>query len=247
MPTKIIDVSKWQGKIDWKSAKKEVGLAIIRIQDGVEHSDSKAADNIKGCRDNGIPFGVYEFFRATNTDEAIAEMKSFIARTKKCGGGELFYVLDCETEKVNKESIRAAVNYLHSKKLKVGIYFAHHLYPRYGGDYGQTFTWIPRYGKAPKYPCNLWQYTSEGSVAGINGNVDLNIMHDGTTLAAFIKSFRINNPARAQVTHTVYVVKSGDTLSAIAKRYGTTVRALTEKNRIVNPNLIYRGQKLLIP
>ena len=45
----------------------------------------------------------------------------------------------------------------------------------------------------------------------------------------------------------VYVIKKGDCLPAIAQRYGTTVKILCELNNIENPNLIYVGNKLLIP
>ena len=45
----------------------------------------------------------------------------------------------------------------------------------------------------------------------------------------------------------VYVIKKGDSLPVIAQRYGTTVKILCELNNIKNPNLIYAGNKLLIP
>lgn len=45
----------------------------------------------------------------------------------------------------------------------------------------------------------------------------------------------------------VYVIKKGDALPVIAERYGTTVKLLCELNNIKNPNLIYAGNKLLIP
>ena len=45
----------------------------------------------------------------------------------------------------------------------------------------------------------------------------------------------------------VYVIKKGDCLSVIAQRYGTTVKTLCELNNIANPNLIYAGNKLLVP
>lgn len=45
----------------------------------------------------------------------------------------------------------------------------------------------------------------------------------------------------------VYILKRGDCLSVLAQRYGTTVKALCELNNISNPNLIYEGNKILIP
>lgn len=54
-------------------------------------------------------------------------------------------------------------------------------------------------------------------------------------------------PAPAANTVKTYIIKSGDTLSAIAKRYGTTVAALAQANKINNANLIYAGRKLVLP
>lgn len=45
----------------------------------------------------------------------------------------------------------------------------------------------------------------------------------------------------------VYVIEKGDTLPGIAERFGTTVKLLCELNNINNPNLIYAGNKLLVP
>ena len=73
---------------------------------------------------------------------------------------------------------------------KIGCYCANHLYQKYDYDTLRDkfdFTWIPRYSSTPpKYKCDLWQYTSTGSVKGISGNVDLNkITGDGRTLEWF--------------------------------------------------------------
>ncbi|MBQ8109355.1 MAG: hypothetical protein IJ124_04215, partial [Clostridia bacterium] len=61
---------------------------------------------------------------------------------------------------------------------KIGAYVANHLYADYGFDAVRDwfdFVWIPKYSAMrPMYPCDLWQYTDEGSVAGIDRGVDLN-------------------------------------------------------------------------
>lgn len=243
---KIIDVSKWQGNINWAKAAKDVSLAILRVQDA-GHYDEKIEQNIAGCQNNKIPFGVYAFFRASTPRAAVEECKLFLSRTKAAGGGALFYVLDCETDEPNKKSIAAAVQYLHAQGVRVGVYFAHHMYRTYGGNYGQDFTWIPRYGKSPKYPCDLWQYTSKGDCEGIKGDVDLNCINSSKTLDWYtgvpVK------PVTPQVKSgdKVHTVKRGDTLSAIAKKYNTTWRKLATYNHIDNPDLLHVGQKIKIP
>ncbi len=96
----------------------------------------------------------------------------------------------------------------------------------------------------------------------------INDTHDASasTLAEWIKAGKYgNNPVRQTVIEacggkyqeaqdiingkgksTTYVVKSGDTLSGIAAKFGTTYQAIASKNGISNPNLIYAGQKLVI-
>ena len=57
---------------------------------------------------------------------------------------------------------------------------------------------------------------------------------------------KVNELMKKTVKTVTYTVKSGDTLTAIAKKFGTSVDALVQKNNIKNPNLIYVGQKLII-
>lgn len=58
---------------------------------------------------------------------------------------------------------------------------------------------------------------------------------------------RINEILNKNVSHeTIYIVKKGDTLSAIAKKYGTTYQKIAKDNNIENPNLIYPNQKIII-
>ena len=99
--------------------------------------------------------------------------------------------MDAESEGITKNTILAFTDELRKLgAVKVGCYVANHLYQKY--DYASIrdrmdFTWIPRYGSTkPAYPCDLWQYTSTGSVAGISGNVDLSrITGEGHTLEWF--------------------------------------------------------------
>lgn len=67
------------------------------------------------------------------------------------------------------------------------------------------------------------------------------------TQAAFANNADQPNPAANQASGTVYVVRRGDSLGAIAARYGVSVSALARANGIRNPNLIYAGQRLVIP
>lgn len=80
--------------------------------------------------------------------------------------------------------------------------------------------------------------TTYQELARINGIADPNKIYPGQVL-------KINGTASSPSTQ-YYTVKSGDTLSKIAKQYGTTVNQLVAWNNIKNPNLIYAGQKLRV-
>ena len=106
-----------------------------------------------------------------------------------------------------------------------------------------------------------FQYSDRGTVSGISGHVDLDYFRSGLFLTedeqAATKQIR-QDTAKANDgcdcdsetpddDYITYIVQRGDTLWGIANRYGTTVEALVQINGISNPNLIYVGQKLLIP
>lgn len=103
----------------------------------------------------------------------------------------------------------------------------------------------------------LWQWTDVGRLDGYNGNLDCDVFYGDE--AAWDKYIGNETPtleennttpvvtAPAQSSTVAYTVKSGDTLSEIAKEYGTTINAIASLNNISNPDLIYVGQYLLIP
>ena len=127
--------------------------------------------------------------KATDSSAAAAEAKVFYDATR--GHEPIVYVVDCEhnaitTRKMRKtegqrdrQRIVSALKALAGDSIRVGCYIGHHLYKKWSLDYdGVDYVWIPRYGtnsgqpeKTPDYPCDLWQYTSKGRVAGISGNV----------------------------------------------------------------------------
>ena len=92
------------------------------------------------------------------------------------------------------------------------------------------------------------QYTDRGTVAGTRGNVDRDLYTDSIFLSDNSEIPTIENPVNNFNTETInYTVQSGNTLSQIARRYGTTVQELVNINNIQNPNLIFPGQILRIP
>ena len=190
---KICDVSYFNGDIDWSKAAKELDFAIIRATAG-RAVDKKYEQNREGCEKNGIPYHVYHAVNAHNMERAMVEAENFYNATK--GDKALFHVLDCENQTVtdaNKEEpgyarkmIKAFVKRLKEldPNMRVAAYIGYHVYEDWNLDTSDfAYVWIPRYepnatepGKKPKYPCDLWQYTQKGRMAGASGNIDLNML-----------------------------------------------------------------------
>lgn len=194
---KIIDISKWQGTIDFKKLKKEVGLVIARASCGSD-KDVKFDEYAKAMIENRIPFGVYCYSYAGDAAKAQDEAKKMVSYAEKYD--PLFYIMDAEEAKITTEAIKAFAEELRKNTTeRIGCYVAHNRYNTYKYDTLRNLfdiTWIPRYGKndgtingstKPAYDCDLWQYTSTAKIAGISGNVDMNItMKDNRNLEWFL-------------------------------------------------------------
>ena len=194
---KIADLSHYQGEIDWYAAREELDLAIFRASVG-SNPDKKYVEYAELC---GVPFGAYHYVKAGTAQEAQTEARYFVQRANAAAVKPLFYVADIEygaqTAKTTREVTAAFLNELRALGCgKVGLYIGQSRYPHAGDARDLAdFLWIPRYGKndgdvpstqyEPKYPCDLWQYTSNGRIAGVNGRVDLNILHGDKPLSWF--------------------------------------------------------------
>ncbi len=79
----VIDVSYYQGKIDWKKVKKSgIGGAIIRVSDSINNMDSRCDRNIAQCEKYGIPFGLYIYSRAKDKKTAKKEADLILKRAQ---------------------------------------------------------------------------------------------------------------------------------------------------------------------
>ena len=193
---KIIDVSEWQGVIDWNSVvRDDVTLSIIRIQDGSSHQDLKYMENLQKCISAGGKYAVYAYFRGTSTSDAQQEARDFFERTQRVVANKqqpIFYAIDVESVEMggNVSQMRAGIeafmsqlNTLGVPDHKIVLYIANHLYNSFNLNTARAGAiWIPSYGQndgsivnstKPTHLYDLWQYTSKGHVSGITGNVDL--------------------------------------------------------------------------
>lgn len=190
----IIDVSEWQGVIDWtKVVAAGLALPIIRVQHGSDHQDYKYAENIQKCLSAGhTNYAVYAYFAGLSAADAQQEAKDFYSRTQTVVSGKAqpqFYMIDVEESTMSNmrggvEAYMTQLNNLGVPDSQIVLYVANHLYDSFNLNVNRAASVVvPSYGAndgtvsgstKPTHPYDLWQYTSTGSVSGITGNVDLN-------------------------------------------------------------------------
>ncbi|GDZ62498.1 hypothetical protein MCC01998_02470 [Bifidobacteriaceae bacterium MCC01998] len=195
----VIDVSGWQGDIDWAKAKADgVEGAIIRLGYGEgNNADKKAQRNISECKRFGIPFGIYWYSYADTPALAKEEGTDVVAKLKQFGvnPSDLAYPVYYDLEKWTWEGHQPPtdpnvynniVNNWYSalqsagyKNLGVYSYTSYLQGPLKHADIYAKTTWVAQYGARmgfDSFPTNSrgWQYTSTGKVDGISGNVDMN-------------------------------------------------------------------------
>ena len=194
---KGIDVSSHQGTINW--AKTNVDFAIIRCGygDNIERQDdTQFVNNVNGCISNGIPFGIYLYSYAKNLtgNESIQSEIDHVLRL--VNGKKPFCIYidmeDDSTISLGANKLQSFAEYFCSKiteaGYKAGVYanqywFNTYINPLSLEQKGYS-VWCAKYSnEEPKIKSkyDIWQYSSIGSVNGINGNVDMNYMYNDIT------------------------------------------------------------------
>ena len=186
---KGIDVSYHNGTIDWKKVKQsEVEYAIIRCGYGTNdknQDDKKWEENVKGCIDNNIPYGVYLYSYADTVEKASSEADHAIRLLQ---GKKFKYPVyyDLEEEAIRKKLSKTEIaniaktfcNKLSAKGYTVGIYANKDWFTNYLTDscFNNWTKWVAQYNTVCNYQgkYDMWQCSSTGRVPGISGNVDLN-------------------------------------------------------------------------
>lgn len=243
--TKGIDVSSWQGDIDWQKVKKSgIDYAILRCGFGgdiASQDDVKFARNMKECERVGMPFGVYLYSYANTVEKAKSEAQHVLRLIK---GHKLQYPIyyDLEdaktTGKCSKELIleiaKAFVNTLEAKGYWVGIYANKHWNTTYLTDkwYDTKARWIAQYASKCTYKgeYGMWQYSSKGKVNGIQGNVDMNYCYvDYPTL---IKTAGKNGYKATTVKPAPQPLKSIDTIAQEVLQGGKWGDGTERKNKL---------------
>lgn len=189
---KGIDVSTWQGDIDWKKVKESgIEFAMLRSSFGKENiakqTDNKFHQNVKNAKAAGIPIGAYHYSYALTAEDAKKEADFFLSVIK---GYQFEYPVAFDIEDASQINL--------GKKLITDIIMAFCERVQSAGYYVSLYTnldwltnridmnrakvfdvWLAQWNEKPTYSGNfgMWQYTSKGTVKGINGSVDMDIAY----------------------------------------------------------------------
>ena len=193
-----VDVSVYQGSVDW-NAVHAAGwdFAVTRVGDGYG-GDSTFATNWAGIKNAGMIRGAYQFWRATNDQNVMADI--VINAVGRLGPGDLPVMFDIENDSMQGQSagfIQSQMN-LWLSRVEAGtgkrpiIYTGKYAWDPYvqSASYGHHDLWIAAYGantggvptQCPNTPMgwnmwSFWQYSSVGAIPGIGGNVDKNLFN----------------------------------------------------------------------
>lgn len=195
-----IDVSTYQNEIDWKKVKEDgVEFAFIRIgrrgaTTGLLYEDDLFETNYAGAKENGLKVGVYFFSQAISEQEA-REEADWVRKHLSGKQIDLPVVYDCEEvyledettrmESLDKEQITAnarafaerIARHRYETIIYTNAYWAQEVYDM--EELSDIPVWLAQYDvdiPVFEHPFVIWQYTDSGTIDGIEGTVDLNIM-----------------------------------------------------------------------
>lgn len=201
----VIDVSSWQGDIDWAKAKADgVEGAIIRLGYGWgNYADAKAQRNINECKRLGIPFGIYWYSYAEDAGGAKHEGNDVVSKLRQMGvsPNDLKYPVYYDLERwtwtghtpptdpnVYNGIVNAWYGALQSsgyQNLGVYSYTSYLQGPLNNANIYAKTRWVAQYGPRMEFTAfgtndRGWQYTSSGQINGISGNVDMSAFGNKT-------------------------------------------------------------------
>ncbi len=213
MVTDGIDVSYYQGDIDWEEAKKHIDFAILRVgygQDMTSQDDKLYKRNADECTRLGIPFGVYIYSYATTEQEAIGEARHTIRLIKdyKLAYPVYYDLEDPKVGRLSNEQIEKVSKAFADEMVKnnyyVGFYASLYWWKtKLTGIFFERYTkWIAQYNDTLNYTGNygMWQYTDKGFVAGVNEPVDMNYCY--VDFPAEIKGLGMNGFGQNEGSNT---------------------------------------------
>lgn len=233
---KGIDISVWQGRIDWSEVAKDenVEFAILRAGYGklVSQKDTRFEEYYAGCKRYNIPVGAYWFSYATTKDEAIQEAKACI----ECIKGKQFeypILFDIEHSSQTSKAVADAIIPAFCDTLKaagyyVGVYTYYSFIKSYISEsvYSKYDLAIAHYtNSTPWSDKEIWQYSSKGSIKGISCDVDLDYCYVDN-YPEKIKSLGLNNLGKSSSTVTE------ETKPEASKEYMVSINKPAPANKV---------------
>ncbi len=257
-----IDVSNWQGYINYEEVRNAgIEVVYIKASQGSNIKDAYFDINYENAKNYGLKVGFYHFLTATNEEEAEQEAR-FFASVISGKMPDCKLVMDYEVfdgrgrEEINNIS-RAFLETVKNLTGKEVVIYSdlsnarnifdkslaenYELWLAYYGDYNELTNIETSWNKYVGV-----QYTDRGRIAGISGSVDRDLFTEEIFLSETSEIPSTGDTYTYNTKTVFYVVKRGDTLSAIAQRYGTTVQEIASINHIKNPNLIFPLERFRI-
>lgn len=187
-PYTVMDVSKWQGEINWQEVKDsgKVHGVMLRVIGEGPYIDQRFEENYAQCKKLGIPVGCYIYSIAINKEMADNERAMFVQAVKG-KSFELPVALDIESSELNglkKQWLTDLVAYELKELENLGFYVMLYTYLVFGNEAlymgGAELScfdvWLAAYRKnkpVTDYAYSMWQYTNEAKIPGISVSVDL--------------------------------------------------------------------------
>jgi lysozyme len=187
-----IDVSKWQGDIDWRKLRRaDIAFAYIKSTEGGDHRDDRFEDYWRGAKRAGIPRGAYHFYYFCRTAKQQAAW--FIANTPK-DASALPPVLDIEWNhqsrtckkrpdpEIIRQEMAVFLDIVHAHYGKKPMIYTTVDFHRQNleGHFSNYQFWLRSVADHPdnvyrQRDWQFWQYTGTGRVPGIDGDADINV------------------------------------------------------------------------
>lgn len=277
---KVIDVSRWQGHINWPQVKQNVSMAMIKIggSDDGFYMDGYAQRNLIEARSAGVAIGTYVFLGGVfSIQEEVQHIVNLFNQLGGLKAGEPF-ALDWEKRRQGLDEVgylTGIVEGLTKRGFPPPLIYMNLNYVK-TQDWNNLVRrncglWVAAWGDNDAVPephevppsdewpfWVLWQYSSTGSVPGIAGRVDHNLLKgDISTFKKYGLNGNLNipgsptpvtQPLPGQGEYVEYKIQAGDTLFSIAARYKRTWQQLyaLNRDRIANPSRIFTGNMLRV-